>query len=89
MLLGYQMAAICTAAAFSFVGTYIILFVLNKTIGIRVSATIERTGLDSSLHGGDSYTQSSRSLNISPRNNSSSDKAAETSAAEPSSVTQV
>jgi Amt family ammonium transporter len=89
MLLGYQMAAICTAAAFSFVGTYIILFVLNKTIGIRVSAAIERTGLDSSLHGGDSYTQSSRSLNISPRNNSSSDKAAETSAAEPSSVTQV
>jgi Amt family ammonium transporter len=87
MLLGYQMAAICTAAAFSFTGTYIILYFLHKTMGIRVSPDVERSGLDSSLHGGESYAQKG-SLVIAARNSKAAEPAS-ASTAEPSSITQV
>lgn len=53
--LGYQMAGIVVAAAFSFVCTSLILWILKKTIGLRVTKRIEDTGLDLKYHGGPAY----------------------------------
>jgi Ammonium Transporter Family len=49
--LAIQIVGICFAAGWSFCGTYIILQVIDKTIGLRVSESDEDIGLDSSLHG--------------------------------------
>lgn len=49
--LAIQLVGILFAAGWSFCGTLIILAVIDKTIGLRVSESDEDIGLDSSLHG--------------------------------------
>jgi len=67
--LGYQMAAIVTAATFSFTLTFVILTVMKYTIGIRVTEEVESEGIDFSEHGGFSYQNSkneyTKSMNTS------------------------
>jgi ammonium transporter, Amt family len=53
--LGNQAIGISIAWAISIVGTLIILFVVDKTIGLRVSAEDEATGLDLTQHGEEGY----------------------------------
>ncbi|MFN8535093.1 MAG: ammonium transporter [Dehalococcoidia bacterium] len=49
--LGIQLAAVAIIGSFSFVMTFILLKVLDKVMGLRVSAEEEAAGLDISLHG--------------------------------------
>ena len=49
--LAVQIVGICFAIGWSFIGTYLILQVIDHTIGLRVSVTEEEVGLDSSIHG--------------------------------------
>ncbi|MBT1700952.1 ammonium transporter [Fulvivirgaceae bacterium PWU4] len=53
--LGVQVMAVLIAIAYSAVGTWAILFVLNKTVGIRSSEEGEMKGLDSYYHGERGY----------------------------------
>ena len=46
-----QMAGVAIAWALAIVGTLLILFIVDKTIGLRVSAEDEVTGLDLTQHG--------------------------------------
>ena len=55
VMLGYQMAAITVASSFSFTLTLVMLIIMKKTIGIRVSEEVEDEGLDMSEHGGKAY----------------------------------
>lgn len=48
---GKEVAAVAFAAAFAFAVTYLILFVIDRLIGVRVSKEVELTGLDQALHG--------------------------------------
>jgi ammonium transporter, Amt family len=50
-----QFVGIAIAWVISIVGTLIILFIVDKTIGLRVSAEDEATGLDLSQHGEEGY----------------------------------
>jgi len=50
-----QMVGVAIAWSLSIVGTLIILFVVDKTIGLRVSEDEEREGLDLSQHGEEGY----------------------------------
>ena len=50
-----QMVGVSIAWSLSIVGTLIILFVVDKTIGLRVSEDEEREGLDLSQHGEEGY----------------------------------
>jgi len=50
-----QLIGVAIAWTFSIVGTLIILFVVDKLIGLRVSEDDEREGLDISQHGEDGY----------------------------------
>jgi Amt family ammonium transporter len=50
-----QMMGVAISWGVSIVGTLIILFVVDKTIGLRVSAEDEEMGLDLSQHGEDGY----------------------------------
>jgi Amt family ammonium transporter len=54
--LGLQVLAAVVAAVFSFVGTYIILKVLDGMITLRVSTEEEATGLDLSQHNERAYS---------------------------------
>lgn len=51
----HQGAAVLIAWGLSIVGTLIILFIVDKLIGLRVSAEEEITGLDLSQHGEEGY----------------------------------
>jgi Amt family ammonium transporter len=53
--LGNQLIGVAIAWSLSIVGTLIILFVVDKVIGLRVSAEDEREGLDISQHGEEGY----------------------------------
>jgi Amt family ammonium transporter len=53
--LGVQALAVLIAIAYAAVGTFVILFILNKFIPIRVSAEGEMKGLDSFYHGERGY----------------------------------
>jgi Amt family ammonium transporter len=53
--LGVQALAVVIAIVYSAVGTFVILFILNKTIGIRASEAGEMKGLDHSYHGERGY----------------------------------
>jgi ammonium transporter, Amt family len=62
-LLGHQAVAVGAAVGFSFLGSYILLKLIDKTMGLRVSSEDEHRGLDIAqhkefgyafLHGGDS-----------------------------------
>jgi Amt family ammonium transporter len=50
-----QLVAVAIAWCLSIVGTLIILFVVDKVIGLRVSEEDERTGLDLSQHDEEGY----------------------------------
>ncbi len=54
-LLGNQIVSILAVMAYSFVATYLITWVLHRTIGIRASAEDESVGLDQSLHAETAY----------------------------------
>jgi len=51
----HQIGGVAIAWALSIVGTLVILFVVDKTVGLRVSAADEQTGLDLSQHGEEGY----------------------------------
>jgi Amt family ammonium transporter len=50
-----QMVGVAISWVISIVGTLLILFIVDKTIGLRVSAEDEATGLDLSQHGEEGY----------------------------------
>jgi Amt family ammonium transporter len=50
-----QAAGVCIAWGISIVGTLVLLFVVDKVIGLRVSAEAEAEGLDLSQHGEEGY----------------------------------
>ena len=50
-----QFVGVAIAWVISIVGTLIILFIVDKTLGLRVSAEDEATGLDLSQHGEEGY----------------------------------
>jgi len=50
-----QAIGVAVAWSLSIVGTLIILFVVDKVVGLRVSEEDERTGLDLSQHGEEGY----------------------------------
>lgn len=54
-LLGVQTLACVVAAAYSSLVTYAILRVVDRLIGLRVPASDEREGLDSTQHGEEGY----------------------------------
>jgi ammonium transporter, Amt family len=51
----HQLAAVGMAWGVSIVGTLILLFLVDKTVGLRVSAEHEVVGLDLSQHGEEGY----------------------------------
>ncbi len=52
---GIQCVGVAASIAWCVVGTFVIAWVLNKTVGLRVSAQDERDGLDISIHGERGY----------------------------------
>ncbi len=46
-----QLWGVGTTVVYGFVVSYVILIVIDKTIGLRVAEEQERQGLDISLHG--------------------------------------
>jgi Amt family ammonium transporter len=54
-LLGIEAFAVVVVALFSFIGSYVLLKVINLIIPIRVSAQEEEAGLDVSQHGETAY----------------------------------
>ncbi|MGC2400437.1 MAG: ammonium transporter [Acidobacteriaceae bacterium] len=50
-----QSVGVLIAWCLSLVGTFVILFVVDKLVGLRVSEEDERTGLDLSQHGEEGY----------------------------------
>lgn len=55
---GKQLFAVALAAVFSFVGSFIIAWAIEKTIGFRARAEDELEGLDITLHGESGYNLS-------------------------------
>jgi len=53
--LGNQFVGVAVAWALAIVGTLLILFIIDKTIGLRVSEEHEAQGLDLSQHGEEGY----------------------------------
>jgi Amt family ammonium transporter len=54
-LLWKQLIAVLAAAAYSFIATFIIAKILQKTMGFRVSRNIELEGLDTNTHAESAY----------------------------------
>jgi Amt family ammonium transporter len=50
-----QAIGVAIAWSLSIVGTLVILFVVDKVVGLRVNEEDERTGLDLSQHGEEGY----------------------------------
>ncbi len=50
-----QAIGVAIAWCLSLVGTLVILFIVDKVVGLRVSEEDERTGLDLSQHGEEGY----------------------------------
>jgi len=53
--LGVQALGAAVAAAYAAAVTALLLFVLSKTIGLRVDEPSEREGLDTTQHGEEAY----------------------------------
>jgi Amt family ammonium transporter len=51
----HQIIGVAIAWGLSIIGTLVILFIVDKTIGLRVTAEQERTGLDLTQHGEEGY----------------------------------
>jgi len=60
-LMGHQAVAVLAVVAYSFVATYILAQILDKTIGLRISEEAESIGLDLSQHAETAYESSSYS----------------------------
>ena len=60
-LMGHQAVAVLAVVAYSFIATYILAQILDKVIGLRVSAEDENIGLDLSQHAETAYETSSYS----------------------------
>jgi Amt family ammonium transporter len=60
-LMGHQAVAVIAVVAYSFIATYILAQILDKTIGLRVSEEAESIGLDLSQHAETAYETSSYS----------------------------
>jgi Amt family ammonium transporter len=60
-LLGHQAIAVLAVVLYSFVVTYVLAQILEKTIGLRVSEDAETVGLDLSQHAETAYETSSYS----------------------------
>ena len=54
-LLQHQTVAVLAVVAYSFIVTYILGKILDKTIGLRISDEAEYSGLDLSQHGETAY----------------------------------
>ena len=54
-LLGKQFVASFAVLAYSFILTYIIGFIINKTMGFRVDEEAEITGIDTAVHDDSAY----------------------------------
>lgn len=52
---GTQILAVVACATYSFVVTYVLVLIIDKTIGFRVSDEEEEMGLDTSQHGESGY----------------------------------
>lgn len=50
-----QLVGVAIAWVISLVGTLVILFIVDKTIGLRVSEEDENEGLDLTQHGEEGY----------------------------------
>lgn len=55
-LLVTQIIGVLVIAAFSFTVTYLIMYIMKKTIGIRISKTEEKAGIDAVSFGVEAYT---------------------------------
>jgi Amt family ammonium transporter len=55
-LFGVQLVAVVATALFSLIGTYLILMVVNRVVGLRLTAEQERMGLDLSQHNERAYS---------------------------------
>ena len=55
-LLGTQIVAVIAVSVFSILMTFVILKLIDVTIGLRVGEAEERAGLDQSQHGELAYT---------------------------------
>ena len=55
--LGVQAIGVIGIGAWAMIATFIVLFILKKTIGLRVSEHEELEGLDRTEHGVDSYPE--------------------------------
>jgi Amt family ammonium transporter len=53
---GVQLVAVIATALFSLIGTYLILMVVNRMVGLRVTGEQERMGLDLSQHNERAYS---------------------------------
>jgi Amt family ammonium transporter len=51
-LVGWQVVGVLVSMAYSAFGTFCIIWVLQRTVGVRVSSEEEREGLDVAQHGG-------------------------------------
>jgi Amt family ammonium transporter len=60
-LMGHQAVAVAAVVAYSFIVTYVLAQILDKTIGLRVSEEAESIGLDLSQHAETAYETSSYS----------------------------
>lgn len=60
-LMGHQAVAVLAVVAYSFIATYILAQILDKTIGLRVSEEEESIGLDLSQHAETAYETASYS----------------------------
>jgi Amt family ammonium transporter len=58
-LMGHQVVAVAAVVTYSFVVTYILAQILDKTMGIRISETDEVAGLDLAIHAETAYENSS------------------------------
>ena len=59
ILLWNQILSLLVVTAFSFVATYIIAKIMDRTIGLRVTESTEMAGLDASDHGEAAYVMES------------------------------
>ncbi len=63
-LLGKQTVAVLAAVSFSFIGSWLILKLVDRLIGLRVSDEDEHLGLDHALHKEKGYTFLEGDLNL-------------------------
>lgn len=55
--LGIQSIAVIATASFAFIGSFILLKIIEKTVGLRVSKHEEEIGLDFTQHGENAYEE--------------------------------